>query len=65
MNGGKGGGMKKIAQMNWKMGIDFFNKCLQFFMSIKSPVGPVHSKHQWSSGMMNRCHRFDRGSIPR
>ena len=22
-------------------------------------------KHQWSSGMMNRCHRFDRGSIPR
>ena len=22
------------------------------------------SKHWWSSGMMNRCHRFDPGSIP-
>ena len=21
-------------------------------------------KHRWSSGMMNRCHRFDPGSIP-
>ena len=32
MNGGKGGGMKKIAQMNWKMRIDFFNRCITIFI---------------------------------